>query len=164
MGAPDWVDVFPIKNGDIPASYVNLPEGTIHGGNHHWNNSLGSFRYAPALYITTLDSSGGKGRPHPEHTSPNVLEICCAEISSSQTKTWQFCDDHTNAPSLEYWYPKLPGELERYIYIYKHDRKNGVVFSQKDQITTQFRMQRTPPQSLEHSCFLSGLGGLDRLV
>ena len=27
MGAPDWVDVFPIKNGDIPASYVSLPEG-----------------------------------------------------------------------------------------------------------------------------------------
>ena len=26
-GAPDWVDVFPIKNGDIPASYVSLPEG-----------------------------------------------------------------------------------------------------------------------------------------
>ena len=24
---PDWVDVFPIKNGDIPASYVSLPEG-----------------------------------------------------------------------------------------------------------------------------------------
>ena len=23
---PDWVDVFPIKNGDIPASYVSLPE------------------------------------------------------------------------------------------------------------------------------------------
>ena len=22
----DWVDVFPIKNGDIPASYVSLPE------------------------------------------------------------------------------------------------------------------------------------------
>ncbi len=22
MGAPDWVDVFPIKHGDIPASYV----------------------------------------------------------------------------------------------------------------------------------------------
>ena len=27
MGAPDGVDVFPIKNGDIPASYVSLPEG-----------------------------------------------------------------------------------------------------------------------------------------
>ena len=25
MGAPDGVDVFPIKNGDIPASYVALP-------------------------------------------------------------------------------------------------------------------------------------------
>ena len=24
---PDWVDVFPVKNGDIPASYVSLPEG-----------------------------------------------------------------------------------------------------------------------------------------
>ena len=24
----DWVDVFPIKNGDIPASYVSLPEGS----------------------------------------------------------------------------------------------------------------------------------------
>ena len=24
---PDWVDVFPIENGDIPASYVSLPEG-----------------------------------------------------------------------------------------------------------------------------------------
>ena len=22
MGAPDWVDVFPMENGDIPASYV----------------------------------------------------------------------------------------------------------------------------------------------
>ncbi len=29
MGAPDWVDVFPIKNGDIPASYVSLPEGIL---------------------------------------------------------------------------------------------------------------------------------------
>ena len=27
MGAPDWVDVFPIKNTDIPASYVRLTEG-----------------------------------------------------------------------------------------------------------------------------------------
>ncbi len=26
---PDWVDVFPIKNGDIPASYVSLPEGKV---------------------------------------------------------------------------------------------------------------------------------------
>ncbi len=25
---PDWVDVFPIKYGDIPACYVSLPEGT----------------------------------------------------------------------------------------------------------------------------------------
>ena len=24
---PDWVDVFPIQNGDIPASYVSLPKG-----------------------------------------------------------------------------------------------------------------------------------------
>ena len=24
---PGWVDVFPIENGDIPASYVSLPEG-----------------------------------------------------------------------------------------------------------------------------------------
>ena len=24
---PDWVDVFPSKNGDIPASYASLPEG-----------------------------------------------------------------------------------------------------------------------------------------
>ena len=24
---PDWVDAFPIKHGDIPASYVSLPEG-----------------------------------------------------------------------------------------------------------------------------------------
>ena len=30
MGAPDWVDVFPIKNGDIPASYVSLPEGIVY--------------------------------------------------------------------------------------------------------------------------------------
>ena len=27
MGAPDWVDVCPIENGDLPASYVSLPEG-----------------------------------------------------------------------------------------------------------------------------------------
>ena len=27
MGAPDWVDVCPIENGDIPASYVSLPDG-----------------------------------------------------------------------------------------------------------------------------------------
>ena len=25
---PDWIDVFPIEHGDIPASYVSLPEGT----------------------------------------------------------------------------------------------------------------------------------------
>ncbi len=30
MGAPDWEDVFPIKNGDIPDSYVSLLEGNIH--------------------------------------------------------------------------------------------------------------------------------------
>ena len=29
MGAPDGVDVFPIKDGDIPASYVSLPEGIL---------------------------------------------------------------------------------------------------------------------------------------
>ena len=27
---PIWVDVFPIEDGDSPASYVNLPEGTWH--------------------------------------------------------------------------------------------------------------------------------------
>ena len=26
---PEWVDVFPIKNGDISASYVSLPEGSL---------------------------------------------------------------------------------------------------------------------------------------
>ena len=26
-GAPDWGDVFPIEHGDIPASYISLPEG-----------------------------------------------------------------------------------------------------------------------------------------
>ena len=26
---PDWVDVFPIKNRDIPASYVSWPEGSL---------------------------------------------------------------------------------------------------------------------------------------
>ena len=26
MGAPDWRCMTPIKNGDIPASYVSLPE------------------------------------------------------------------------------------------------------------------------------------------
>ena len=26
---PDCFDVFPIKKGDIPASYVSLPEGTL---------------------------------------------------------------------------------------------------------------------------------------
>ncbi len=26
---PDWADVFPIKNGDKPASYVSLPEGSL---------------------------------------------------------------------------------------------------------------------------------------
>ena len=26
---PKWVDVFPINNGDIPASYVSLPEGNF---------------------------------------------------------------------------------------------------------------------------------------
>ena len=31
MGAPDWVDVFPIKNGDIPASYVSLPKRKCEG-------------------------------------------------------------------------------------------------------------------------------------
>ena len=25
----DWVDAFPIENGNIPASYVSLPEGHI---------------------------------------------------------------------------------------------------------------------------------------
>ncbi len=28
MGGPEWVEVFPIENGDIPASYVSLLEGT----------------------------------------------------------------------------------------------------------------------------------------
>ncbi len=28
---PDWVDVFPIKHGDIPASYVSLLEGNPSG-------------------------------------------------------------------------------------------------------------------------------------
>ena len=30
-------DVFPIKNGDIPASYVGLPEGTQ---NLEWNDAI----------------------------------------------------------------------------------------------------------------------------
>ena len=25
---PEWVDVFPIENGDLPASYVSLPKGS----------------------------------------------------------------------------------------------------------------------------------------
>ncbi len=27
---PEWRLLFPIKNGDIPASYVSLPEGTCY--------------------------------------------------------------------------------------------------------------------------------------
>ena len=27
MGAPDWVDVCPIENGDFPASHLSLLEG-----------------------------------------------------------------------------------------------------------------------------------------
>ena len=27
MGAPDWVDAFPVKNGEIPASYVIVHQG-----------------------------------------------------------------------------------------------------------------------------------------
>ena len=27
MGDPDWVDVFPIKHGDVPASYVIVYQG-----------------------------------------------------------------------------------------------------------------------------------------
>ena len=30
MGDPEWVDVFPIRNGDVPASYVSLPEGNLY--------------------------------------------------------------------------------------------------------------------------------------
>ena len=26
---PKWVDVFPVKNWDIPASYVSLPKGKL---------------------------------------------------------------------------------------------------------------------------------------
>ena len=29
---PDGVDVFPIQNGDVPASYVSLPEGIFSFG------------------------------------------------------------------------------------------------------------------------------------
>ena len=28
-GGPGFEDIFPIKNGDIPASYVSLPEGSL---------------------------------------------------------------------------------------------------------------------------------------
>ena len=35
---PDWVDVFPIENGDIPASYVGLPEGDMY--NKHQNKGF----------------------------------------------------------------------------------------------------------------------------
>ena len=31
MEHPPFEDVFPIKNGDIPASYVSLPEGNTQG-------------------------------------------------------------------------------------------------------------------------------------
>ncbi len=47
MGAPDWVDVFPIRNGDvIPASYViSLPESKYHqlAGANHTENQLPPF-------------------------------------------------------------------------------------------------------------------------
>ena len=40
MGAPDWVDVFPVKNGEIAASYVSLP-----GGNDYNPLLGGGFKY-----------------------------------------------------------------------------------------------------------------------
>ena len=33
MGAPDWVDVFPMEDGDFPASHVSLLEGTLPDSN-----------------------------------------------------------------------------------------------------------------------------------
>ena len=36
MGAPDWVDVFPIEHGNFPASYVTLPEGILNPHQECW--------------------------------------------------------------------------------------------------------------------------------
>ena len=46
-------DVFPIEHGDIPASYVSIPEGTniIHYLYLSWNNRT----FLNQTYITILD-------------------------------------------------------------------------------------------------------------
>ena len=56
MGAPDWIDVCPIKNVDIPASYVSLPEGNSWEKNSHHldvplevSKRLGSVGYNPNI-------------------------------------------------------------------------------------------------------------------
>ncbi len=42
MGAPDWVDVWILlNNGDIPASYISLPEGSFFAKFHSvWRSNL----------------------------------------------------------------------------------------------------------------------------
>ena len=43
---PDWVDVLPIENGDIPASYVSLPEGII------CSKSIAKFQLQMHCYVS----------------------------------------------------------------------------------------------------------------
>ena len=47
MGAPEWVDVFPIENGDISASYVSLPREP---SSVAWCKLLG----APGIHVTDI--------------------------------------------------------------------------------------------------------------
>ena len=46
-------DVFPIENGDIPASYVSLPVGIYSPGDSKWPNLIPEFK---VFYVRRMGS------------------------------------------------------------------------------------------------------------
>ena len=64
MGAPDWVNVFPIEHEDIPASYVSLPECIPYVYRSHLLNHLRccgwNLQYRHSMCIETSNVSNKK--------------------------------------------------------------------------------------------------------
>ena len=67
MGAPDWVDVFPIENGDFPASHVSLLQGIGY--------TLRKFNSSP-LNIGLPQRKGSSSNHHSSGASCQISGVC----------------------------------------------------------------------------------------
>ena len=97
---PDWVDVFPIEHGDIPASYVSLPESIFYtfrcspnpSNSHHYQDDITFFPLGnPNIKLCLKPSFGGFGQVFLHENSLSSTVAC--------VKAWWFTRNHPQTDS-----------------------------------------------------------------